>query len=310
MKNVMAVISQGKVLKSNGTYQEISTIKKGDSVMNMYGKPVRVRNLIEKKNSSNIPILKLKHDNWFTTTTCSEYQQILTWDNRERVPKWVQADYFSSEEQPITLLPSRMDWSLPDNFNIETNFCTLQSSKELGFLFGAYMRIGYQKNVGTIGFHCDTSKQAVGLMVVECIKKLFNVDPQYRRGAFTYDIDFENDVLYNIFSDLMDKKLPDKYHCKNKDFIEGVNQGIMYSGHLGQLGVSNTNIYETLYWTSLCLGKPVNTGQLVRKYRGIPFLTSFGRLFKFDRIKIDSWTLDVDCETGSFIVDNLIVRND
>jgi hypothetical protein len=308
----IAQITDGKVLKSNGVYQKLSTLKPGDHVMNMYGKPVVVKNVIHK-GKQHSSVLDLKSDNWYTPLKCSEELNILTWDMRERKPKWLQAEYVQTEIEQFALLPTQMSWELPATYNITvSNGKVITPSNELGFLIGAYLRIGYQKDVNVIGFHCDTSKKIIADTIIANIKDIFGVDPKYRRGTFTFDLDFDSEELYNIFEKFRDNKsFPEAYYCLDKMYIQGINDGMVFSGTLGNPSLHvNPQLFEVMYWSSLTTGRPLNYGQLKRMYKNVPFTTSRTTLYNYNRYINDKWILDVECETGSFIINNMIVRND
>ena len=109
----LACISDGKVLKSNGIYQHVSHIRKGDKLFNMYGKSVTVRN-VQYTQGVVLPTIDIKHDCWFSTLQCTEGIEILTWDNTKKLPRWVQGDYFGMiEHQQTIILPTNLEWELP-----------------------------------------------------------------------------------------------------------------------------------------------------------------------------------------------------
>ena len=305
----LACISDGKVLKSNGIYQHVSHIRKGDKLFNMYGKSVTVRN-VQYTQGVVLPTIDIKHDCWFSTLQCTEGIEILTWDNTKKLPRWVQGDYFGEiEHQQTIILPTNLEWELPLKLNGVLMPSNDDKNYPLGFLIGAYLRIGYQKQRGVIGFHCDTGKKAVEKYIVSYMSYLFGVEPKYRRGTFTIDVDFECSALYEMFSEFTCKGVPSQYIYQNTDYIQGINDGLVFSGTNGYPTPENTNVFEVLYWSSLFLGKPLHFGQLAHKYNNVSFLTGRANLHSYQRQKTDLWKIDVDCISGTFIVNNMVVRN-
>lgn len=305
----VACVFEGKVLTSNGRYQHVSRVIKGDKLFNMYGKPVTVKS-VQHKQDVVVPVISIKHDCWFSVLECTENTEILTWDPSCRLPKWVQADYFGDvNNQQTILLPTRLEWTSPSKLACFPAATGVQGYYKLGFLIGAYLRIGYQKQQGVIGFHCDTSKKEIEDNIIDFVEQLFGASPKYRRGTFTFDLDFECDALYEMFSEFVGKGLPAQYLCKNVDYINGINDGIIFSGSIGHPTLTNTNVFEVLYWSSLSLGKPLHFGQLAHKIQNVPFITGRANLYAYQRQKRDVWNIDVDCKTGSYVVNNLVVRN-
>jgi hypothetical protein len=314
----IAQISHGKVLKSNGTYKELSKLQKGDRVLNMYGKPIKVLNLIERRNDKNVGIVTIKHDNFFKNFTCTEHQEILTWNDRYKKAEWVLADYFRDDDSQHVILPTTFSWDLPESFKYQILGDTiLTPSFDLGFLFGVYMRVGYiTYTKETVRFHCDTLSVQIIEDVINISKRLFNTKVQkvQEPDRFISHIDFENNIMYDIFTEFGEdsaKHLPNKYYCTDKEYVLGLNMGIMYAGSNGNPPLRNLEkVHETLYWSSLVSKKPLSYGQLIKKYKNIEFLTGRTALYSYNRGLDSIWTLDVDCPTGTYIVNNLIVRSD
>lgn len=308
-----AMFQTGKVLKANGTYDKINNIKAGDYVMNMYGKPVKVRKVVERKTSNRQTLLEIKHDNWYKPTCCLEFQNILAWDHINKTPFWVQADFLNNDDSTNLVIPADMQWTLRDSFDGK-DCASLSPSYELGFIFGVYLRLGYLTNKCDVNFHCETcSKDIIKMIEVAC-DKLFKAKVMYGSTTFISDIKCNDEMLYDIFQEFsngISKYLPEKYMCSDKEYLQGLNHGIVFSGVQGCPSLkSNPRVYEILYWTSLTLKKPINYGQLMRKFRGVELLTGKGRVYSIKRGFYNMYTLDVECDTGSFIVDNIVVRND
>jgi hypothetical protein len=312
-----ALVSESKVLLNTGKYKDISKIVKGDKVMNMYGRSVVVRNVIKRQNTRHKALVTLKHDNWFNFLKCTEDQQILIWNDKERRADWVLADYLRPESNLYTLLPYDMKWDLPENFELNVNEnVILKSSFALGFLFGVYLRVGnHYHTMSKVRFHCETVDKTFINEIIKICKNIFVAHPiENGDNEHLQNLDYMDDIMYNVFYDFElgnMKQLPDKYYCTNNEYVNGINCGIIYSGMNGFPSLkSNEKIFEVLYWSALHVKKPVNFGQLIRKHRNIEFLTGRCNLYSYDRMLQDVWALDVECDTGTYIVNNLIVRPD
>jgi len=308
-----------KVLKSNGTYKSINDIKTGDRIMNMHGKPVRVRNIEKRKANHRTILINIKHDNWFSNIVLGEEANILIWNNEQKKPNWIQAGNFSSEYEHVTLLPTQMNWDIPEIMKINYKNMCLTPSYELGFLVGAYLRLGYQreaydKSFKTINFHCDTSSKNTVDAIRAYMKLIFGVEAINKSQTYFFDLHFDDSDVIKFFGRLHTggsrKKLPHKMMCNDLNYVQGLNSGIMFSGTDGHPKITDNDTREILYWTSLLLGKPLNYGQLKRSYLGKEYLTARSVLHAVEKSMTDLSFIDVECDTGSYILNNLIVRND
>lgn len=129
-----------KVLMANGTYKKINQIEIGEYVINKYGKPVKVLNVI---NQGKKQVMKINTNNWhkdifvtpdhkywigdLSTTSYNTIQSsgIAKLPDRKTntVPrnskyKWKQIDEIDNEKM-FTLMPNKFEWTLSDNFTID-----------------------------------------------------------------------------------------------------------------------------------------------------------------------------------------------
>ena len=150
--------------------------------------------------------------------------------------------------------------------------------------------------------------------------------------------------LLHQFSKKTNKFLPNKYYCKNKDYIQGLFDGLIDSD--GNIEITNTkkNIYnltntskyilELFYWC--CINLQISySSNICKKSIGDLKGTCIDNIKDSYRIKTHTmnrytkdylyseilnydisnilidigWDIEVDCETHSFIANNSIVHN-
>ena len=186
----------------------------------------------------------------------------------------------------------------------------------------------------------------------DIIEKLYNsilnilnykcniIDKNNSKHIFCY-----NKCLANIFAEFnnkLDKHLPEKYYCKNTDYIQGLYDGLIDSNGTKEKYINNTvfrfdntsksNI-ELFYWCCLNLNisfSSSNHGKNERNLKGLNknnlndcfrikthtrnrFTKDFAYSYVKENIKtrelVETYDLEIDCETHSFIANNTIVHN-
>lgn len=271
----LAFFANGKVLKANGSYQCINKISKGDHVINMYGKPVRVRRVIASESKD---IVHFKSDLWYDKSSlkCTGDQQFLM-----------------SNERSV-FLPNKIDWMLPHGFHIDS----IYQSQQLGFIFGAFLRVGYVRNDKRVCFHCDTSQVCIVNKIKTIVNKLFDEQPTNNSSQHWHTLVYNNEYLYKLFLEFScepNKCLPEKYYCTDKEFALGLLTGLICTGTQGQPPIlPNEKVFEGLYWSALSSNTPSLRGE-----------------FHWQKNTDDLetvWSLDVECTTKTFIINNIVAK--
>lgn len=377
-----------KVLMANGIYKNINKIEIGEYVINKYGKPVKVLNVI---NQGRKQVVKINTNNWhkdiFVTpdhkywlgdlsTTSNKTIQTKgiakLFDRKTNIVprnskyKWKQIGEIDNGKM-FTLMPKKFEWTLPDNFMIDlteynkkdiiTNnkietygsgekICKryITSNYKLGYIFGTYLGDGNTKIDDQWSFGLnehDTANKVKDyikeLLDYECIvsvkdKKVLSVN--------CYNKCFTD--LLNEFGKKTNKQLPNKYYCRNMEYIKGLYDGLIDSdGHIeynktGSVTKSfantNENLIELFNWCCMNLNisfssmerkksvgnfKNINVDNLQQLYN-IKIHTSNRYTKKYVYSKVlstelhdiqETWDIEVDCDTHSFIANNAIVHN-
>jgi IMP dehydrogenase/GMP reductase len=282
-------------------------------------------------------------------------------------------------EKKILLMPKNIDWDLPENFCIDLSKYNLRgkidddyiytynqkeikikrfinSNYDLGYIFGTYLGDGNShitinnKNCESASCHWsfNINENDISNKLVSCIYNVIEYNCSIKKK--------DNNVLFincynksftkllNEFSKKTNKFLPENYYCKNKDYIQGLFDGLIDSD--GNIEITNTKKYiynltntskyilELFYWC--CMNLQISySSNICKKSIGNLKGTCIDNIKDSYRIKTHTmnrytkdylysevlnydtsnilidigWDIEVDCETHSFIANNSIVHN-
>ena len=305
---------------------------------------------------------------------------------KESKYKWKQIGEIENEKM-FTLMPNKFEWMLPENFTIDlANFNTkgeitettikttggthtsmfnrhLQSDYKLGYIFGTFLGDGNSKiDLNNSSGSCHWS---FGLHEFEIANKV----QTYIRDLMDYNCTIlkkDNKVLsvncfnkcltymFHEFGKKINKQLPQKYYCKNKEYIRGLFDGLIDSDGSTEYNksgscnktFSNTSehLIELFNWCSINLGisfcsmknkktsgylTNCNENNLQQVYNIKTHTTNrytndyvYSKVLSKENYDTqtwgpqtqtwgiqNTWDIEVDCPTHSFIANNAIVHN-
>lgn len=272
----------------------------------------------------------------------------------------------------FSLTPNEIKWKLPETFNVDlaeyisdskhikildkTIKCKSSNinryivpSYELGYLFGSYLGDG---TIGEMSIYWSygLNKIEICKKTIKYIKIVFNYDSVYVQNKFR---DYNTIHIYNKcissffeqFGKKQNKHLSEIYYCLNKEYIQGILDGLIDSDglirekkkekHNDRYCFHNTNpeLIELFNWCCLTLKKgysnlksEITTGYLKNcniencKQGYDAYILNENR---FTKNYIYSWILEkeetdlevpvfditVDCPTHTFIANGIIVHN-
>jgi IMP dehydrogenase/GMP reductase len=288
-------------------------------------------------------------------------------------------------DNTLALFPKNIKWNLPENFTIDLNetlikgVCEenkiitnggkspvifnryLHSSYELGYIFGTFLGNGSTKievnkinntECGNISWSFDEYKTEICEKLCKCIKTVLDIDINYELNKdknvnviYLYNKCFTK-ILYD-FGKRTNKHLPEKYYCKNKEYIQGLFDGLLNSdGHICKnqrykntiYNFTNTSIQliELFQWCciNLELSFTSNKHNTLNPKGGLNDLSEnpifndayrikthtmnrftqnylYSNILDFDMKTelVETWDIEVDCPTHSFVANNMIVHN-
>jgi hypothetical protein len=297
----------GKVLKSNGSYQHISFLKEGDYVINALGRPVKVLKNIKYKLKRKSKIINIHHKHWYEKTLCDTDTNIYVWN--ENMPQWKSADILANQTNSI-LVPSSITWDMPDTFSHIIGNIIITTSYDLGYVFGVFLRLGVANKYKGIAFPCTTFVQDRIYKYAEEALKLFPSKVKINdKEALTYfDEDIE-EIFNEFFLTSGGKALPLLYRSKDTKYMSGLFDGLVHA-HMLQKTPYDKNYIESLYMSSLSINKPIHYGSISRTSDDIPYFSTFS-IMQEDVLTEGTfmWNLQVDCPTNSYIINNVIVSS-
>jgi hypothetical protein len=286
---------------NNGRYKSVAKLQPGDKLRAFDGPPSVVKLVEKKKTSFSDEIVTIKHDGWYLTTSCCSDQEILMFDPYVKKLFWTQvgeAGYYSE----MFTLPPKIKATKDET---DSSF---QCAFELGFLMGAFLRIGGLNNFPEVTFVYNKKSQIEALLK-KYTGELYRTTPIIREGETTNKMSFMNKYMWNMFSNVGVyewRTLPDVFLRSDKLFAAGVNIGLIKSGFQGvpQIGSS---MYEILYWSALNSDQMLCYSQKSVEYENQTYETCFGHVYLTNRGLFDVYNVELEANT-TFIANNLVMR--
>jgi IMP dehydrogenase/GMP reductase len=296
---------------ADGTYRKIENIQEGDYVINMDGKPVKVKAKMDKGERNIVTVSSGK----LAGTKITPDHKILTLDVNTVKTNWIEISNVTGSHLLVT--PNNIQWNLQDAFiidirtldktialiadNMKSDF--IRSDFNIGFIFGQYLSGQYQ----------ILSDINIRKLFTPILTEKYKSDHYIARCKLIFD---------KIFSRFLDGKLPPEFKCTDKNYINGMINGmnLMDDNNIdidGQLicTSSNNNVLDVFEWCCLSLNKAYikfnNNLIIVMKdnvkttnYIHYPLgeIKDIG-----DTCKV--WDIEVDCPTHSFIAEGIVVHN-
>jgi len=288
--------------------------------------------------------------------------------------KWKEIDNIDKDYM-MTLMPGNIEWKLQDNFtidlaeftiksettddfiitqpnNIKTNRF-IKSSYDLGYIFGTFVgdgnaRVMIYNNTerGACHWSFGLNEKDIADKLQKAIFNVLNYDCKIsKKDNKVLSVNCYNKTFTRLLMECnkkIEKHLPTKYYCKNKDYIQGLFDGLIDSDGSVEISRSklcnytftntSTKLLELYYWCCINLGysfcsmkrkknignlKGTSVENLQQGYAIKTHTTNrytkdyiYGRLLSKETYKEEeTWDIEVDCPTHSFIANNSIVHN-
>jgi IMP dehydrogenase/GMP reductase len=271
--------SDTKVLMADGKYRNINKIKIGEKVINMRGEAVQVLNVT---NQGYKNVISSKNSNWKNSTFVTPDHLYFT-----NSCFWKSIDSLNGAEFK---LPENIKWELPETFSVQIDEDKyMKCNEDLGKLFGIILMYAHIKN---------DSFEFIPQNFLDIDIILRNIFQDLEHKSNKYLIKMFNQWKTTIFekdSPYCNNEYPHEFYCTDLDFNKGLNT--ILKKYISQLHPSYQHHYEILQFTELVLNKT----------RSAPnsFLTINNSFSSLE----ETWDIEVDCDTHSFIADNCIVHN-
>lgn len=200
-------------------------------------------------------------------------------------------------------------------------------------------------NIGSVMWYFGKEEKEIANKLVNSIKKIFNKEAQIKETDNTTNVVFYYKPLADFLSSFgkkTEKHLPQNFIVNNKEYLQGIYDGLIDSdGHLsddGRLGFTNTSVKAIELFNILNYlvagsfpnseKKKITAGGLkdcniencnqpyssrtikradyrqTQNYQVVKLLA-----YEDTNIEVPVYDLTVDCDTHSFIANNMIVHN-
>ena len=297
--------------------------------------------------------------------------------NKQSKYKWYEIGHLDKIENKCCLLmPNNIKWKLSENITIDlasycklgkitTNFITtknqhgekkinryLKSNYNLGYIFGTFLGDGYTQTDPenfSSSSHWSFDKKEIHIVnkLVKCIKNelgyecTYNVKQNKVLAVHCYNKIFTS--ILQKFSKRINKHLPQEYYCTNKQYIQGLFDGLIDSDgyteitpnkkHIYMLSNTSKKILELFYWCCMNLNISYSSVKCKKSIGNLTgtcidnlkdsyrikthTLNRFTKNYVYNEIfektninkKTEVYDIEVDCDTHSFIANNSIVHN-
>ncbi len=349
--------AESRILMSNGSYKNIVDVERGDYVITMTGEPAKVLNSFCTGFKSVTSIWNSHFHTPLTLTpdhTCfvgdldtGDTLSPTVFDDVSKNPenldkseqKWMPAKDIS---HAVGLIPNNIKWDLPESFSYklsagENTEVTINSSHELGYMFGCYIGDGLPH---TLYYGRDDEQCSViwyiNKLNVDTIDKLCSSvtfvtgqEPIIKTTGSTTMVTLPGAEWYNLFvlfERLRDKHLPSKYFCLDVGYLKGLQSGLIDSDvHSGAGTFVNQSpaIVELFGWVNYQLhgSYPLmktrrghGCGSYYQNVNNDIMMDGFQITKQYptggtERFDIPVYDLEIDHSTHSFIANNMIVHN-
>jgi IMP dehydrogenase/GMP reductase len=297
-----------KVLMSDGSYRPIADLKEGNEIITGNGKTTKVKRVIYKGVK---PVIRISSDMWRTYTKVTREHNYLVNHKGIEPVQWVEIGKCHPSQTKM-MFPSKIEWNLP-----KRGYLYLGKDKKivcsyhLGYITSMFLKYGSVEQLAdktqTI-FRNLNEKQSLKL---ESFLKLHDVEFMSYKTDVGFEVLIIDDKVTNYFISCKDKTVPtSKFYVKNKSYIKGLYDGIIESeAHIAELRsthVINDKLLDTLMWCQLNLHKNIYGKDLDKLYGHIECnIMDSKNLNETEEV----WDIEVECESHSFIADNVIVHN-
>ncbi|MDQ6660466.1 MAG: IMP dehydrogenase, partial [Chloroflexota bacterium] len=258
-----------RVLMANSTYKNIEDIQPGDRVINMNGEPVTVvnacctgiREVMTLRHTASHRHTQVTPDHRYlvgdlttvsaTTVTSKGYASVLENPTRLGVSK-IRWKAIGESERDTMLLPRRIAFELPQDFEIDLREfairqekqlaryrTTIADSYELGYVFGAFLGDGHafiapsrNSMTGRVSWYFAYHEQEIAAKLARCLKEVTGIDvvptPQKRTTeVHLYSLQWAR--LFAQFGKRHEKHLPGRYLSANRSYLRGLFDGLIDS---------------------------------------------------------------------------------
>ena len=265
------------------------------------------------------------------------------------------------------LLPDQIEFEMPDHFQVDLlqyaigkpklPVTSVEDSYSTGYLFGTFLGDGCSQvsawnnsELGGVSWYFGKKEQRITNKVVQCCEDLFELDASITELKNIDVVKLNSLPISRFFQNFgkgPTKRLPEELLVGNKDYLQGLYDGLLDSdGHIGKDGrktLDNTSMAIMELWmvlTQMLLGSVPNINIKAPGKNGVVgglqganpdnFATAYVSrlnvshqtrhrdsyqivkplaLGKESKTNIPVYDIEVDCPTHSFIANNVIVHN-
>lgn len=310
------------VLKSNGVYQNIADIRKGDYVINHEGKCVLVKSNKKTKCTSHSKLFITEHAHWVNPLTMTPQIKLLCEEDGKFDWRPISTiDESKHQKSTYSVMPVDVSWDVPQTFHHDYGSIVLTPSYSLGYMFGVFIRNGLVNENNVVVFVTTERQQFVVDKICKYGHEIFGSAPVqmslvHDGTDITYTC-FDDNIITPIFHELYAtsadfKKLPFLFRCSDLDYVRGLSEGLrqssMFPPDIDASVQQNDYIYELTCWSTFACKKPVHYGSVVQRYNDVDYMCQSIMTRQFTTEKpCYVWNIQTDLSPNTFVANNLVV---
>lgn len=337
-----------RVLMSNGYYKNIKDIVPGDYVINKNGKPVKVlhafcsgiKKVAKLKNNSFYKDTLVTPDHKFWVKNADFASKKSKWKAISKIKK----DSLLFPSNIKFQMPKTFEIVLSKKANLASNNA-ITPNDAIGYLFGTFLGNGSVNNLksnavsnGKISWSFAKEQINAAQKTINCIKEVFNQTAEFSNNSENIiKVSFYNKEFaeyLNSFDKKEKKFLPENLLVNNKEYLLGLYNGLLDSDGTHEkdgttsLASSSSKIIELFNVLNYILFNhlPKNSfkskgdnglnnsyeAKTIKNYKKSLTKNAFAvkKLgYKELDLEMPVYDITVDCDTHSFIANNMIVHN-
>jgi IMP dehydrogenase/GMP reductase len=369
-----------RILMSNGYYKNIEMLNVDDEIIDGNGIPTKVlgikrtgyRKVIQYRHNKFYKPTICTAEHLHRVYDLNEYSETTVRANAMRLVKNNDAIWkpiYELKKRDYLVSPKEIYFNIREDFEINLldfsireslvpdGYSTIKPSYELGYIFGTFLGDGSASlwdvdrgdtscESGQLHWSFGADENVIAEKVISCCKKVFDKTATIekdQRNITLVRLNYQTLArFFSQFGKRTEKHLPEEYFCNNKEYLQGVIDGLIDSdGHVeeyGRISLTNTStgIIELFNISYFILNKCLPSNSIREKSAGklkncdinnchTSYLARVGTTCAkrnndfynvvdfLDKDYLDLvlpvYDIEVESEDHSFIANNVVVHN-
>lgn len=309
------MLVDSKILHADNVYRPICDLSAGDLVMNMHGQPVLVTSATKVLGNE---LMEIQHQNWHSALICNGDTKVLSSEQNWIPARNLEAGTALASYCPCT--PTRFEYTI----NGPNKQICLEPCYTLGQIFGLYCGYGSIKD-GTVEFKFGINKELADILN-ELLTKDFDAALHIKHDDWCIRVQTDSKHMVELFEDFgpkIGRTLPEKYWAYDEEYLQGIFDGLIEydpAKNLSRYIAVSADMAQL--FSRICSARRMNFINEFPHIKGTslmvyPLVVDHEHdgenpiVLNVDQLQCteETWLVTVECETNSYVVNGLIVKN-